>query len=98
MNDSNIQRLKTIYEGRVQGVGFRATVMDVANRFAVVGQVRNLHSGNVELILEGQPSVIQAMSLEIDRMLSRNIVHKHATWSEISEVSFAHFSIAPTGT
>lgn len=41
------------YSGRVQGVGFRFTAQNIANRFAVAGYVRNLDNGDVELVAEG---------------------------------------------
>jgi acylphosphatase len=38
------------YEGRVQGVGFRYTVKNIARGFDVTGTVRNLPDGRVELV------------------------------------------------
>jgi acylphosphatase len=42
-----------IYSGQVQGVGFRYTAKTVAAGFEVVGTIRNLPDGRVELIAEG---------------------------------------------
>ena len=56
-------RLRVIYTGRVQGVGFRATAAHLARRFAVTGTVRNLPDGRVELVAEGDPA-------EIDKLLA----------------------------
>ena len=42
------------YEGRVQGVGFRYTVRQIAKGFNVVGRVRNLIDGRVELLVGGE--------------------------------------------
>ncbi len=42
-----------IFIGRVQGVGFRFTAMNIANRFALAGMVRNLPNGAVEMKAQG---------------------------------------------
>ena len=47
------------FAGNVQGVGFRYTAQDVARKFKVVGYVRNLHDGRVELVVEGDPAEIE---------------------------------------
>jgi len=44
---------RVLYSGRVQGVGFRYTVQHLAERFPIAGYVRNLPSGEVELVAEG---------------------------------------------
>ncbi len=47
-----------IFTGRVQGVGFRFTVFNVANRCQLTGIVRNIASGDVEMIVQGHPKDI----------------------------------------
>lgn len=42
-----------LVSGRVQGVGFRYFVHDVARREGVTGYVRNLPDGRVEALVEG---------------------------------------------
>ena len=54
---------RVLYRGRVQGVGFRYTTCEVAQGYAVTGFVRNLRSGQVELMVEGNP-------VELDRFLA----------------------------
>jgi acylphosphatase len=49
-----------LYSGRVQGVGFRYTAQALAAGYPVAGYVRNLSSGEVELIAEGEESVVEA--------------------------------------
>lgn len=45
--------MEILYSGRVQGVGFRYTTKTVATGYEIVGTVRNLEDGRVELIAEG---------------------------------------------
>jgi acylphosphatase len=40
---------QVFYSGRVQGVGFRYTVKQIASGYEVTGLVRNLPDGRVEL-------------------------------------------------
>ena len=41
------------YAGRVQGVGFRFTTKQIAKGFEVIGSVKNLADGRVELCVRG---------------------------------------------
>ena len=52
---SSPQRRHVLYEGMVQGVGFRYAARRIASRFAVTGYVKNLPDGRVELVVEGMP-------------------------------------------
>ena len=51
---------RVLYSGRVQGVGFRYTAQGLAADYPVAGYVRNLTSGEVELVAEGEDSVVEA--------------------------------------
>ena len=42
-----------IFSGHVQGIGFRFTALNIANRYGLVGFVRNLHDGTVEMVAQG---------------------------------------------
>jgi acylphosphatase len=46
-------RFDIIFTGRVQGVGFRATTVSVAQGFQITGWVRNEPNGSVRCVAEG---------------------------------------------
>lgn len=56
-------RRHVIYTGRVQGVCFRMISRDLSRGFQVVGYVRNLPDGTVELEAQGDAA-------EVDRFLA----------------------------
>ncbi len=56
----NRQRIQILYSGHVQGVGFRYTARGVARGYDVVGAVRNLPDGRVELVAEGERDELEA--------------------------------------
>lgn len=45
---------RIVYEGRVQGVGFRWTAKELARGYDVLGTVRNLPDGTVEMLVSGE--------------------------------------------
>ena len=48
-----MKRYYIIYEGIVQGVGFRWKLLNIAKRHNVTGYVKNLDNGNVEVEVQG---------------------------------------------
>jgi len=57
---------KVFYEGKVQGVGFRWTLRDLASGFDVAGTVANLPDGRVELCVKGDASEVNSFLLAIN--------------------------------
>ena len=53
MTESTKRRVHVFISGRVQGVFYRASTMDLAVRLDLTGWVRNLPDGRVELVAEG---------------------------------------------
>lgn len=64
-----MQRSTCYFSGRVQGVGFRYTAMNVAQEYAIGGFVRNLPDGRVELVIEGSASDRDAIIEELKRRM-----------------------------
>ena len=51
--------VRLIITGRVQGVFFRATAKDVADKIGVTGWVKNAEEGNVEIMASGSDDQLQ---------------------------------------
>ena len=49
-----VNHFTVFFEGRVQGIGFRFSTHKLAKGFEVVGYVKNLVDGRVQLELEGE--------------------------------------------
>jgi acylphosphatase len=75
-------RLTAHFTGRVQGVGFRFTTVNVARSYAVAGYVQNLPDGRVQLIAEGTAKELRAFLQAVQQSLGRNITD---TQSDITE-------------
>jgi len=54
-------------EGKVQGVGFRWFVCERAEELGVAGWVRNMPSGDVEVVASGEPAKLAILETEIGR-------------------------------
>ena len=57
----NSKRVHLLIKGRVQGVYFRQTMMENAQKNNVLGWVQNLPDDRVEAILEGDNSNVDAV-------------------------------------
>ncbi len=56
-----------IVEGRVQGVGFRYFTERAARRHGIRGWVRNLPTGEVEIVAEGEDGALESFLEEVRR-------------------------------
>ncbi len=63
--DEPLVRAHILVFGHVQGVGFRAFATRTATRLKLVGGVRNLDDGRVELDVEGKRTMIEILVCEL---------------------------------
>ncbi len=58
---TDITQVKVIVTGRVQGVFYRASTKDAADRIGIKGYVKNLPNGSVVAYFEGEKSRVATM-------------------------------------
>ena len=61
--------------GKVQGVGFRYRVLQIASEIPIRGWAKNLDNGQVELVVKGDKENIAHLVAEINKTMTRNISH-----------------------
>ena len=81
------------FTGHVQGVGFRYTAKAIADAFDVVGYVRNLSDGRVELVAEGEEAEINELIEEIRRKME-GFVRNHTYFDSPPTGEFLDFRIS----
>lgn len=87
------KQLHAIVEGRVQGVGFRNFVEIQASNLDLTGWVRNLYSGEVELVAEGEEKDLAALVALLHRGPSASYVtHVSLNWLD-STGEFTTFQV-----
>ena len=84
--------MHAFFSGRVQGVGFRFTVEDIANALGVTGWVRNLGDGRVEVVAEAEEEALKEFLERINSYFSRYIQDTDVKWQEASG-EFKEFGI-----
>ena len=90
------QQARVFYSGRVQGVGFRYTAKETAQRLDVAGWVRNLNDGRVELVAEGEESSVMDFLQQLESGSLRHYIEDcEVTWSNAMG-SYSNFEIRST--
>jgi acylphosphatase len=85
--------LHVLYEGTVQGVGFRWSVRHIAKGFDVTGWVRNLHDGRVELQVNGEESEARAFLDGIAQSELHGLIKKQIESTLAEPVTMRGFEI-----
>jgi len=96
MNVEGYIRLSARVQGRVQGVGFRAFVVQHAGNLGLVGWVRNTSDGDVEMTVEGpRTSVETLLTLVEDGPRSAHVINVQRNWQPATG-EFDRFEILRT--
>lgn len=89
----SLVRVHVHYSGRVQGVGFRYIVKSLVTGYEVLGTIKNLADGRVEMVVEGQQLELEEFLQAIrDSGLRRNIQDEDIVWGK-AEDKFRGFKI-----
>lgn len=80
------------YSGRVQGIGFRYTVRDMAGDQKVLGWVKNLPDYRVEVVAEAEEEALNGFLVKIDQHFSEYIQNSDIQWLPANG-GFRDFSI-----
>ena len=83
-----------LISGRVQGVGFRYSMAEEAERLGVTGWVRNRRDGTVEAVVDGAADAVEVMLA----WARRGPPGARVTEVQISEIAgtFERFEMRPT--
>ena len=89
---SAAKRLRAVFSGRVQGVGFRMTAVHLSRSFNVTGYVQNLPDGRVRLVAEGEEARLEGFLGALEREMAR---HTRKTERNLSPATgaFTGFSV-----
>lgn len=87
-----MKTIRLIIKGKVQGVFYRASTKDTANKLGIKGWVRNLPDGNVEIMATAEQQILYNFIMWCHQGPPKAIVDE--VISEETEFrDFARFSI-----
>jgi len=87
-------RIRALVRGVVQGVGFRYFVLNAARAAGLVGFVKNLRDGSVEIIAEGPREELERFARDISEGPGRGLVRDvQLGWAE-STGEFESFDVS----
>ena len=81
-----------VFKGQVQGVGFRFIVERIARKLGVVGWVKNLVDGNVEVVVESDKEIVNEFLEKIRSYFQRYIRDEEVNITE-SLGEFSDFQV-----
>ena len=94
---TELSRLHARVEGRVQGVGFRYFVQEMATLLGVSGWVRNRWDESVEVMAEGERATLERLLDALRRGPRMSFVSNVQVKWEEGKGEFSGFSVRMTG-
>lgn len=88
-----IKRIRAVVIGTVQGVGYRYFTIMRASGLGIVGYVKNLPNGNVEVIAEGEESDLDTLVSYLKRGPSGAYVREVVAVKLPATGEFYNFSV-----
>lgn len=85
--------LHAIVKGKVQGVGFRWTVVDHAEKFSLTGSVCNCSDGTVKVIAQGSKENLEAFLVLLQQDPGYAKILSIATQYRTPDRTFEKFTI-----
>lgn len=96
MSESEMVRLHAVIKGRVQGVGFRAFVVENGVALGATGWARNRWDGSVEVLAEGDQKTLDDLLAALRRgPRMSNVTQVKQEWGPASG-EFTSFRIKST--
>ena len=89
---ADVHHETVFFSGRVQGVGFRYTALEVAREFDVSGYVKNLGDGRVQLEAEGKAPEVNAFIAALEERM-HGYIRKLERSGQIRAPQFSGFAI-----
>ncbi len=86
------QSYKFLVSGKVQGVGYRAFVSQLAARYALTGKTENLYDGSVEIIFNLAPYLLDDV-LQLLKKGPPMAIVSAVSYEEIDQTNFNSFNI-----
>ena len=90
---TEMQRVTIIAHGRVQGVFYRDSTMRKARELGLVGTVRNLSDGNVQIVAQGPITALEHLIRWAREVPSAAVVSDLKTSYEAPEPGFSDFTV-----
>ncbi|MDQ6813810.1 MAG: acylphosphatase [Bacteroidota bacterium] len=84
--------LHLLIKGKVQGVFFRASAKEVADRLGITGWIKNTDPGDVEAVLAGSETQLTVF-LSWCRQGPRGATVSEVISTEEKDCSFEHFAV-----